>query len=145
MRWPESTTKLLQRIEPPRMQTSALMTTRLVLTVSGAIEAATAVALILNPELVARLLLGIGLSGSGVAVARVAAFGLLSLAIACWPNAKVANTPAIRALFVYNLLVGLYLAYLRVGGKFAGYLLWPACILHVLLALQLARPAYKGV
>jgi hypothetical protein len=110
--------------------------------VSGAIEAATAVALIFVPEFVVRLILGTELSGTGVAVARVAGFGLLSLAVACWPNGNVSNnTPAIRALFVYNLLAGVYLGYLRVGGAFAGYLLWPACVLHVLLALLLARPA----
>ena len=116
------------------------MTKRLVM-VSGAIEAATAVALLLAPELVAHLLLGVELSGAGVAVARVAGFGLLSLAVACWPGGNVANAYAIRALFVYNLLVGLYLGYLRVGVGFSGYLLWPGCVLHVLLALLLARRA----
>jgi hypothetical protein len=70
----------------------------------------------------------------------VAGFGLLSLAIACSPG-KVADGQAIRALVVYNLLAGLYLGYLRVAGEFAGYLLWPACVLHVVLALLLARPA----
>ena len=117
------------------------MTTRLVLMVSGAIEATTAIALILAPELVARLLLGTELSGAGVAVARVAAFGLLSLAIACWPSGTVVDTQAVRALFVYNLLAGFYLGYLRVGAGFITFLLWPACVLHVLLALLLARPA----
>ena len=117
------------------------MTTRPVLMVSAAIEVATAVALILAPAFVARLLLGTELFDGGIAVARVAAFGLLSLAIACWPGGAVADTQAIRALFVYNLLAGLYLGYLRVGAGFVGYLLWPACVLHVLLAVLLARPA----
>ena len=117
------------------------MTTRLVLMVSGAIEAATAIALILAPEFVARLLLGTELSGAGVAVARVAAFGLLSLAIACWPSGTVVDTQAVRALLVYNTLTGLYLGYLRLGAGFVAYLLWPACVLHVLLALMLVRPA----
>ena len=107
----------------------------------GPIEAATGVALIVAPEFVARLLLGTELSRGGVAVARVAAFGLLSLAVACWPRGTVADTQAVRALFVYNLLAGLYLGYLRVSAGFIAYLLWPACVLHVLLALLLARPA----
>ena len=106
---------------------SLTRTTRLVLTISAAIEGATAIAIILNPEFVFQLVLGTGLSSAGIAVARVAAFGLLALAV--------------RALFVYNLLAGLYLGYLRVAGEFAGYLLWPACFLHVVLALLLARPA----
>src|SRR5271165_4292828 len=121
------------------------MTTRMLVMVSAAIEAATGVALIAVPDLVARLLLGTGLSGSGVAVARVAGFGLLSLAIACWSGGADTSPHATRALFLYNLLAGLYLGFLRVGGEFAGYLLWPACIVHVLIALLLARPAYKRV
>ena len=119
------------------------MTTRLLLMVSGAIEVATGAALILAPEVVARLLLGAGLSDGGVAVARVAGFGLLSLSIACWPGGNEATAQATWALFVYNLLAGLYLGYLRVGGGFVGYLLWPACALHALLALLFARPAYE--
>ena len=121
------------------------MSTRLLLMVSGAIEAATGAVLVLAPEVVARLLLGAGLSDAGIAVARVAGFGLLSLGIACWPSGDIVNAPAARALFVYNLLAGLYLGYLRDGGRFAGYLLLPACVLHLLLALLFARPAYKSV
>jgi hypothetical protein len=112
---------------------------------SGAIEAATGAALILAPEVVAGLLFGATLSDSGVAVARVAGFGLLTLAIACWPGANDATAQAIRGLFVYNLLAGLYLGYLRVGGGFTGFLLWPACVLHVLLALLFVRPTYKSL
>ncbi len=118
------------------------MTTRVLVMGSAAIEAATGVALIAVPELVASLLLGTELSSSGVAVARVAGFGLLTLAIACWPGSDGSSPQATRALFVYNLLAGFYLGYLRVAGGFAGYLLWPACILHGALALLFVRPAF---
>ena len=117
------------------------MNTKMVLAVSGAIEAATGAALILIPEIVSRMLLGVELSSAGVALARVAGFGFLALTIACWPRGNGASPQSIRALFVYTLLAGLYLGYLRVGGGFTGYLLWPACTLHVALALLLARPA----
>jgi hypothetical protein len=103
--------------------------------VSAAIEAATGVALIAAPDLVARVLLGAGLSDSGVAVARVAGCGLLALGLACWPGGDDATPRATRALFVYNLLAGLYLGYLRVGGSFTGLLLWPACALHVVFGV----------
>ena len=105
---------------------------------SAAIEAATGVALIAAPDLVARVVLGAGLSDSGVAVARVAGFGLLALGLACWPVNDDAAPQAIRALFVYNLLAGLYLGYLRVGGGFTGFLLWTACALHVVLGVLFA-------
>ena len=100
------------------------MITTLLLIASGAIAAATAAVLILIPDLIACPLPGADLAGGGTAVARVAGFGLLSVA---------------------SVLTGLYLGYLRVGGGFDGYLLWPACVLHVLLAVLLARPAYERV
>jgi len=121
------------------------MTTRTLVRLSAAIEAATGVALIAVPDFVASLLLGTELSGSGIAVARVAGFALLSLGLACWPTADDATPSAVRALFVYNLLAGLYLGYLRVYGGFDGFLLWPACFLHALLTLLFARPAYQSI
>ncbi len=120
------------------------MSTRVLVMVSASIEALTGVALIAVPDVVARLLLGTELSASGIAVARVAGFALLSLAIACWPSGNDVSAPATRAFFVYNLLAGLYLGFLRVGGQFAGVLLLPASIVHILLALLLVRPAYQG-
>jgi hypothetical protein len=110
--------------------------------VSAAIEAATGAALIAAPELVARVLLGAELSGSGIAVARVAGFGLLALGLACWPGSDDSSPQATRALFVYNLLAGLYLGYLRVSGSFVSPVLWLACTVHVVLGMLLARPAF---
>jgi hypothetical protein len=106
---------------------------------------ATGIALIANPDLVARLLLGDGLSGAGVAVGRLCGVGLLSLGLACWPNREEVTAQPLRALFAYNLLAGLYLGYLRFGGSFAGTVLVLASGLHVLLALVLARPAFESV
>ena len=117
------------------------MTTRMLVMASAAIEAATGAALIVVPELVARVLLGAELSSAGAAVARVAGFGLLSLAIACWPDSDEAGQKAVRALFAYNLLAGVYLGYLRVSGGFVSYLLWPACVLHIVVGLLLVRAA----
>ncbi len=121
------------------------MTTRNFVIVSAAIEIATAVALMAVPEVVARLLLGVELPASGVAVARIAALALLSLGIACWPRGGNAASSAVAALFVYNLLAAVYLGYLRAGGVFFGHLLWPACGLHAWLTLLLARPAYAAL
>jgi hypothetical protein len=119
------------------------MTTRIVILFSSAIEAATGVALIAVPTPVGRLLLGVQLPSSGIAVARVAGFGLLALGIGCWPRDDAASGQSIRALFTYNLLAGLFLGYLRVGGGFSGLLLLPASLLHVILALLMARAVYK--
>jgi hypothetical protein len=127
------------------------MTTRALMVLSAAIEMATGIALIVVPSLVGRALLGQDLSGAGIAVARVAGIGLLSLGLACWPGQADITPSTERALLVYNLLAAVYLGYLRVGEGFVSYLLWPACILHVVLTILLAvqhkrgtHPAYRG-
>jgi hypothetical protein len=119
------------------------MTRRLTI-IAAAIEAATGAALIADPGLVVRLLIGASLSGGGLAIGRVCGFALLSLGVACWPNGTVVTAQAASALLTYNLLTALYLEYLGASG-FSGYLLWPACVVHAVIALLLARPAYEAV
>jgi hypothetical protein len=121
------------------------MTTRSLVTIAAAIEATTGSALIANPSFVVHLLIGASLSGGGIAVGRVGGFGLLSLGLACWPSGEVVTARATSALFTYNLLAAFYIGYLGVSGGFTGYLLWPACVLHALLAILLAHPAYQAV
>ena len=107
---------------------------------SAVIEALTGLVLMVQPSLLARLLLGAELSQPGQAVGRVAGFALLSLAWACWPRRGSANSsdagPA--ALLIYNLLTALFLAYLGIGGGLAGILLWPAVLLHAVLSILFA-------
>ncbi len=122
-----------------------MATSTVAIRVSALLEAATGLALIANPGLVARLLLGADLSGSGVAVGRLCGIGLLSLGLASWPGGKVLATPATVGLFVYNLLAAAYIGYLGGSGAFRGYLLWPACVLHGVLALLLVASAYEAV
>jgi hypothetical protein len=121
------------------------MATRSLVKTSAALEGATGVALIADPSFVVRVLLGVGLAGGGIAIGRLAGIGLLCLGLACWPSGDGPTPHATRALLTYNLLVAFYLGYLRVGGGFFSYLLWPACALHALLALLLARPAHERV
>jgi hypothetical protein len=120
------------------------MKTRTLVTVSAALEGATGLALIASPGLVVRLLVGAGLSVGGVAVGRVGGFGLLSLALACWPKRKDSITRATASLFVYNSLTAAYLCSLGLKGL-VGHLLWLACALYVLLALLFAVPACLSV
>jgi hypothetical protein len=65
------------------------------------------------------------------------ALGLLSLGMACWPRRGLADANAISAILTYNALTMLYLLYLGVGGERVGLLLWPAVVLHGILALGL--------
>ena len=121
------------------------MTTRMLETIAGAIEVTTGLALIADPSFVVRLLIGASLSSGGMAVGRLGGFGLLSLGLACWPSGAVVTARVTGALFAYNLLASLYIAYLGVAGGFVGYLLWPACALHAFVALLLVHPTYIAV
>ena len=119
------------------------MTTKTLVAVCASIEAAIGLALITEPGLVVRILLGTGLVAGGIAVSRLAGVALLALGVACWPSESGATAQTTWALFIYNFLAAAYLAYLRVGEGFVSYLLWPVCALHALLAVLLARPAWE--
>ena len=116
------------------------------LTLSASIEAATGLALMVDPPIVTRLLLGAEVSGVAIALGRVTGFGLLSLGLACWPGGTAAGNSggAFRAMLTYNLLVTLYLLYLGIRGEWVGILLWPAVVLHAILTVLLAGPWFKA-
>jgi hypothetical protein len=118
------------------------MTSNALLRLGAILEAATGLALIFGPALVVQLLVGGELSPAGLALGRVAGFGLLSLGLACWPRAGAALT-ALQAMLTYNLLATVYLAYLRLDGELVGRLLLPTIILHAVLALLFARAWFR--
>ena len=101
------------------------------------VEAATGLALIVVPLLVAQLLLGVQFSGVAIIVGRVAGIALIALSLACWPYGTEAR--ALCGMLTYSALVTLYLLYVAMGGEWVGPLLWPAVVLHALLTLLLAR------
>jgi hypothetical protein len=126
------------------------MKTKTLSLISSAIELVTGNALIVAPSLVASVLLSAELTPGGEAVARVGGCGLVALAIACWPPGACLpgerdHQQPIRALFLYNLLAGCYLAYLEISGDFASIFLIPAAILHGILALLFIHPVYQTV
>ena len=110
------------------------------------LEAATGLALMIDPRVVARLLLGADVSGAGIAVGRVAGFALLSLGLACWPGGDVASrtASALRAMLTYNVLVTCYLIFLGIGSQFVGVLLWPAVAIHGLLTVLLIYECFTS-
>lgn len=116
-------------------------TMRKILAFAAVVEVGTGLALMIDPAVVVTLLLGADLSGTGMALGRVAGFALLSLGLACWPGRQHAEggSAAFRAMLIYNVLVALYLAYLGTVGHLGGVLLWPAVALHAVVALLLVR------
>ena len=103
------------------------------LILAAAAEAATGMALLVAPSLVARLLLGEDLTGVAISLARVAGIALVALCIACWPG------PPRVGMLTYVAAVMLYLAYLGFTGGSTGILLWPAVVVHVILTALLIR------
>ena len=102
-------------------------------------EAATGLALLMVPSLVGRLLLGEELTGVAIPVARVLGIALIALGVACWPGRTT-----LCGMLTYSSLVTLYLAYVGLGGGFAGKLLWPAVVLHAILTALLARAWFQS-
>jgi hypothetical protein len=95
-------------------------------------EAATGLAFLIAPSLVAQMLFGQELTGVAIALARVIGIALIALGVACWPG------PALAGMLTYSAGVALYLAYLAFVGGLTGALLWPAVALHVFLTGVLA-------
>jgi hypothetical protein len=108
---------------------------------SAGVEAVTGLALMVDPSVVARLLLGVELSAGGQAVGRVAGFALLSLGLACWPQSEANGNAraAVRGLLTYNVLAAIFFLYVAVSREFAAVLLWPAAALHTVLTILLGR------
>jgi len=104
-----------------------------VLVLAAFAEAATGVALLLVPSLVAQLLFSAELAGVGTTMARVAGIALIGLGVACWPG------PPRIGLLTYSVAAALYLAYVGVAGGPAGILLWPAVVAHLIVAALLIR------
>ncbi|MBB5330680.1 hypothetical protein [Tunturiibacter gelidoferens] len=118
------------------------MKTKTLLVAASSLELLTGAALFAVPSLVVSFLFSATFNSGGDAVARVGGFALFSPGAACWPIGKGDFTQRSRTIFVFNLLTACFLGYLKLKGDFTSILLLPACILHGVLALLLARPAY---
>jgi Ca2+/Na+ antiporter len=108
-----------------------------ILAFAAVTEAGTGLLLMIVPAVVIRLLLGEEISGA--LVGRLFGIALIALGLACWPSGQQgeSNSPALRAMLFYNLLIALYLTYLGTLGHLMGLLLWPVVALHTVVALLL--------
>jgi hypothetical protein len=110
-----------------------------VLAFSVIVELGTSLALMIDPTIVTRLLLGIPLDDIGTVLGRCFGITLLALALACWPSGRHAESGSstVRGMATYNALIALYLAFLGAARHLEGLLLWPAVALHGVVALLL--------
>ena len=112
-----------------------------VVPLAAAIEVPTGLALIFKPSLFTKLLFGAEMSGPGNALGPLAGFGLIALAIACWPSRATTapNPSAVRALLAFSFLCAAYLAYCGLTQDTTGPFLWPAAVGHAVLGILLLR------
>lgn len=109
------------------------------LVLSAVGEAGTGGLLLAVPSVVLRLLLGIESAGDEVTiVSRLAGAALVAIGVACWEARRDRNSPAasgiIAALLVYDLGAAALLAYAGTALDLSGIALWPAVVLHAVLA-----------
>lgn len=120
------------------------MTTRSLLIATAVIELATGAALLIAPSLTAAVLIGEALgSPTSLVVGRIGGAALLAIGLSCWRGSKTNNRDVAIALLVgllaYNSLVPILLAHAAVVSGLNGIGLWPAVILHSLLAAWCIR------
>jgi hypothetical protein len=116
-------------------------TPRKILAFTVIVEGGTGLLLLLDPALVAALLVGADLSVVGVVVGRCFGITLVALSVACWPGRRSAAgiaVGAVRGMLLYNAAIALYLAYLAMAAHLGGPLLWPVVVLHAVVAALLA-------
>lgn len=113
---------------------------KLLLSVTGLIEAATGLALLLAPAFLVQVLLGAAPdTPAGTTAARVAGAAVLSLAVACWLGrddvAGKAAKGLVTAMLFYNFAVvaTLVLEWLRHGTS--GIAFWPVVAGHIALGV----------
>jgi hypothetical protein len=106
------------------------------LAVSGVLEVATGLSLVLFPSTIAALLLGAPLDAAlGLTVARVAGVALLALGAACWFARLHGHTPVakgiVEAMLLYNVGIVAVFGYSAVVSGVSGIGLWPVVVTHV--------------
>jgi hypothetical protein len=104
------------------------------------IEVAAGLALLLFPSQATSLLFGSPLSTpTSLLVARLAGVALLTLGVACWlgrseEKGRTGNA-LVGAMLVYNTAVAALISYARIGIGLIALLLWPAVLLHAVMAI----------
>src|SRR5450432_2779343 len=118
------------------------------LALTALIEAATGLALLVVPAVVVRLLLGAEISGAAIPLGRVAGVALLALGVACWlagdDTKSRAGKGLVVAMLLYNAGAVIVLGAAGVESPTVGIALWPAVILHALMAVWCARILCMG-
>jgi hypothetical protein len=109
-------------------------------TATAVIELGAGLALLCCPSATAVLLIGAPLQTSAaLTVARVGGAGLFALGLACWlardDTQSLAARGLVVAMLLYNISAVTVLAYAGISYGLHGVALWPAVVLHAVMAV----------
>jgi hypothetical protein len=114
--------------------------TRLLFIVTALLEAGIGLALLASPALAVAIMVGAPFETTADSVVgRVGGAALLALGVASWlvrtDEHSRAATGLIVSLLLYNVTTVVVLAYAAVGLRLLGSGLWPAVVLHAVMAI----------
>jgi len=111
-------------------------------TVTAVIELGAGLALLCCPSATVTLLVGgapLEAPAPALTVARVGGAGLLALGVACWLARGDTQSRAARglvaAILLYDVAAAAVLAFAGIGFGLHGVALWPAVVLHAVMAV----------
>ena len=118
------------------------------LIVTAFFEGVTGLGLLLVPNVVVTVLLGVQVDTPvGFIAARLAGAAILSLAIACWQARNSerggAATGIVAGMLFYNVAAALILVYAGMRLELRSEFLWPAIVVHLVLALWCGLVVWK--
>ena len=113
---------------------------KLLLILMAILEVPAGIALLVMPPAAVSILLGVQLdTPAGLVVGRIAGAALVALGISCWAARQDQHNSAangiVSAMLLYNITAVVVLAYAGLGWRLFGVGLWPAVVLHALMAV----------
>ena len=108
--------------------------------VTAVIEVSTGLALLVSPALVASILIGAPFdTPADSVVGRLTGAALLALGLACWrardDGLSSSASGLVSGMLVYNALAVMVLTAAGIVLHFSGIGLWPAVVLHIVMAI----------
>src|SRR5215469_13831091 len=111
------------------------MSQRLVVVAAAWLEIIVGALFLVVPDVPCLLLFGAEPEAVGMPLGRFAGIALVALGIACLPSQEAASPRnAVLGLFAFNGGVATLFAWVGIASALHGRLLWPAVILHTIIA-----------
>ena len=112
---------------------------RTALMVAAWFEIIVGASFILATNAQSQLVFGVTPDALGALLLRFAGIALISLGIACLPSRLAGmQQSAVRALFIFNVAVTIFFAWVGVVTSFRGVMLCPVVMMHAVIAIALA-------